>query len=56
MMLRRVVERGAASAVCSAGAVTITVITAQDFDLQDTQSMPIGFEIFTQYAKKVNGL
>lgn len=55
MMLRRVVERGGVGGMFRWGC-NHHGHHRSDFDLQDTQSMPIGFEIFTQYAKKVNGL
>ena len=55
MMLRRVVERGGTGGMFRWGC-NHHGHHRSDFDLQDTQSMPIGFEIFTQYAKKVNGL
>ena len=55
MMLRRVVERGGTGGMFRWGC-NHHGHHRSDFDLQDTQSMPIGFEIFTQYAKKVNGI
>ena len=55
MMLRRVVERGGVGGMFRWGC-NHHGHHRSDFDLQDTQSMPIGFEVFTRYAKKVNGI
>ena len=55
MMLKRVVERGGVGGMFRWGCNHHGHHRA-DFDLQDTQSMPIGFKVFTGYAKKVNGI
>ena len=55
MMLRHVVQRGGVGGMFRWGCNHHGHHRA-DFDLQDTQSMPIGFEVFTRYAQKVNGI
>ena len=55
MMLRHVVERGGKGGMFRWGCNHHGHHRA-DFDLQDTQSMPIGFEVFTRFAQKTNGI
>ena len=55
MMRRHVVQRGGVGGMFRGGCNHHGHHRA-DFDLQDTQSMPIGFEVFTRYAQKVNGI
>ncbi|HIU83995.1 MAG TPA: amidohydrolase [Candidatus Aphodousia gallistercoris] len=54
MLLKRVVDHGGRGGMFRWGCNHHGHHRA-DFDLQDTESMPIGFEVFTRYAKKTNG-
>lgn len=53
IMLKRVVERGGQGGMFRWGCNHHGHHRA-DFELQDTQSMPIAFEIFTRYLQKTN--
>lgn len=55
MMLRRVVQKGGRGAIFRWGC-RHNGHHRSDFDLQDTESMPIGFGVFTGFVAKTNGL
>ena len=54
MLLRRVAEHGGRGAMFRWGCRHNGHHRA-DFDIQDTESMPMAFEVFTRMAQKVNG-
>lgn len=55
LMIKRVVERGGQGALFRCGC-NHRGHHKGDFDLQDTESMPMGFEVFTRFAQKKNGI
>lgn len=54
LMIKRVVEKGGRGAMFRWGC-NHHGHHKGDFDLQDTESMSMGFEVFTRFAKKING-
>ena len=55
LMIKRVVEKGGQGALFRWGC-NHRGHHKGDFDLQDTESMPMGFEVFTRFAQKKNGV